>query len=634
MLIGTDTETFPIHDGLLAPRIVCGSFCAAPDPAAARLYKAEEYVKWFIYYLQQGATLVGHNLPYDIACIAAYNPATLPLINTGLQRGQFKDTLFRERLQNISIGTLDYDPVRQRSNKGRYKLHNLVDNYFSVTMTGKSGEEDEWRLRYGELENTPLEQWPIEATEYARLDSYWPLMVCLAQENEAGDFSTEDRELRGFIGYQFASCRGVRTNGESIDKVEERITEHIDSVAPDLRAAGVLRDDGTENKTRLKELVEEAYARQGKPAPLTKKGNISTSRVNLTKSKDPLLMRRGEISADKSSLSRVIPALRKGVDQPLNPGYKPVKWTGRVSSVSPNTQNWNRDGGYRECIEARPGYLFANSDYSQAELTCLSEVTSHIVGFSRMADAINNGIDVHCRLASELVGLPPEAVTKKSHPKERQLAKMGNFGFGGGMVASTMLENFQKEAAKAKNPEVAELYWSQTEETCQMLRDAWLRTWPEMRHYLDYISDLCGRGKATIRQFVSGRVRGNCRFTQAANTLFQGLAADVMNRAMYLVWQACYCYIPPYQYTEDYLQELYFTDQPEKMLYGAYPTMIVHDEINLEAPEAYAKWQALALRKLMLRAADEHLSYCTMRAEPAVMKRWSKGAPELEIPTC
>ena len=43
-----------------------------------------------------------------------------------------------------------------------------------------------------------------------------------------------------------------------------------------------------------------------------------------------------------------------------------------------------------------------------------------------------------------------------------------------------------------------------------------------------------------MTQFLSGRVRGGCRFTQMCNTLFQGLAADGAKKALWDITRECY----------------------------------------------------------------------------------------------
>jgi DNA polymerase I-like protein with 3'-5' exonuclease and polymerase domains len=74
-------------------------------------------------------------------------------------------------------------------------------------------------------------------------------------------------------------------------------------------------------------------------------------------------------------------------------------------------------------------------------------------------------------------------------------------------------------------------------------------------------------------ELPTGRVRAQCRFTEAANTWFQGLASDVTKDALWRIYRA-----------------------------GLAVAFVVHDEIALEVLPSEAPAAAVALEECMLSA--------------------------------
>jgi DNA polymerase I-like protein with 3'-5' exonuclease and polymerase domains len=114
-------------------------------------------------------------------------------------------------------------------------------------------------------------------------------------------------------------------------------------------------------------------------------------------------------------------------------------------------------------------------------------------------------------------------------------------------------------------------------------------------------------GEGDIIQLRSGRKRGLCRYTVAANTYFQGLAADASKLALWWVTRACY------------------TDR-NSPLFGCRPVIFLHDEIIMEAPESYAHLAATELERVMVKAMQVFVPDVPCRATAALMRRWAKEA--------
>jgi DNA polymerase-1 len=123
-----------------------------------------------------------------------------------------------------------------------------------------------------------------------------------------------------------------------------------------------------------------------------------------------------------------------------------VTSTGRLSSSDPNLQNIPIRGEWgtriREIFIAEAGHVLVSADYSQIELRILA----HMSEDESLIDAFKNNIDVHARTASEIFGVPLDAVTSEM----RRAAKVVNFGIVYGMSAYGLSEALSitlKEAA-------------------------------------------------------------------------------------------------------------------------------------------------------------------------------------------
>ena len=105
--------------------------------------------------------------------------------------------------------------------------------------------------------------------------------------------------------------------------------------------------------------------------------------------------------------------------------------TGRLSSSNPNLQNipvrTELGREIRAAFVPREGWKLLVADYSQIELRLLA----HLSEDPLLMEAFRNGEDIHTRTASEVLGVPPLAVT----PEARRNAKAVNFGIVYGISA-------------------------------------------------------------------------------------------------------------------------------------------------------------------------------------------------------
>ena len=114
------------------------------------------------------------------------------------------------------------------------------------------------------------------------------------------------------------------------------------------------------------------------------------------------------------------------------------------------------------------------------------------------------------------------------------------------------------------------------------------------------------------KKVTSGRMRGDCTFTQWANGWFQGLAADGAKYAGWLLVDAAY-------------------RRPESPLYGTRPSGFVHDEYLIECPVPLATQMSETL-SLILRDVWRRWCPNVPLPDPAtdkdskiqIQKKWSK----------
>tara|TARA_R110000765_G_scaffold270754_1_gene369550 strand:+ start:134 stop:2020 length:1887 start_codon:yes stop_codon:yes gene_type:complete len=612
-MIAFDTETHLIRQGVLAPRLVCLTW---DDGESHDILLREEAIDWMHAMLDVGEELVGHNVAFDMGVMAAADPTLLPKIFAAYEKGLIKDTRIREKLLFLAQGRLTYDFVNKR--RASFSLASLVEHHFSINISATKKGEDIWRLRYAELDGVALDDWPLEALSYALDDARWTHQVYV---NQCRDFISEgeryggphgirneDEQVRAAWGLHLMSVWGIRTDPVAVAALEQQLLPRVAAMRNKLEAAGLARLKKVKGEMKLSKdmkairaRVTKSYAAQNKKPPRTEKGAVSTSRATLVDSGDALLQEFASENSAEKILTTYLPVLQAGTEAPLNPGYDTLKESGRTSSFRPNIQNVPRMGGVRECFVPRPGHVFVAADYSTLELCALAQACLDLLGYSYMADAINDGQDLHLAIAAQLLNMDYEdaVLARKAGDKEvkehRQLAKALNFGLPGGLGAETFCK-FAKSYGV-----------SLEEEYAVSLKKHWLSAWPEMREYFDHVSGLSPFGNDfTVVQLRSGRHRGGTNYTAGCNTYFQGLAADGAKEAIWRVAKEC------------------FTSG--SVLAQCRPVAFIHDELILEVPEASVDAAARLLCTIMQEAMEIYIPDVKIGVEAVAMARWYKNA--------
>jgi hypothetical protein len=642
-VLAWDTETCPIRVAVQAPPLVVLSWA---DKGAGSLVSRHDAYAWARKNFNQPMTLA--NGPFDFAVMGNEFPDLMPVIFEMLAADMVHDVLMRQKMLDIANGRYSgrSKPIFFTSQSGvkQKVLYNL--SCCHDRLLGSPMEKDEWRLRYAEFRDTPIDQWPAGARKYALDDAIKTRLVHLAQDKlpDAEEILEDEfRQNRAYWAIYLMRCWGIRTDLEAVKKLDARLEKEWHEVKARLVETGLVRKAGSKDTKLAKEKMFKALGDncyltdtgEGILVMMVKGGaDPLEARREVIKMKDyKYVATKAEACMDAGTdelkdyhaythLQKLrgtyVDKLWRGVKDPIHSYFEPILESGRTSSSGPNLQNPPREPGVRECFMPRPGCVYAICDYDLAELRSLAQVCISVVGYSKLGDALNAGFDPHLSMAAQIMGISYDEAKKRREDGDeeveemRTLGKCANFGFPGGLGAKTFCA-----FAKATYGVII------TEEQARKLKADWLEMWPEMREYFQYISAMFPRYRKKdeeteeekeqrilrtfIKQYRSNRCRGGVTYTSACNTYFQGLTADAAKEALFEVARRQYC-------------------DPESALYGTHTVNFVHDELIVECPEEIAHEVAMELRDIMVEVYNRWTPDVPMTAEPCVTRVWSKKA--------
>lgn len=663
-MLAWDTETCPIRRPVQAPPLVVVSWARSDEECG--LVSRADASKFIRKALEEPTTTF--NGVYDLAVLGNHDRSLIPQIFSALDNDLIHCAMLRMQLYDIARGRLSTNSKPQYFHQGD-KHFRIFYNLSSVhhRLCGTPMEKDKWRLRYAEFMNIPISDWPEGARTYPIEDARATLRAHNRQdeivaeadaeeEKPTGYFLDQHRQHRAYWALHLMRCWGIRTDELSIRRLDRRLRIRHEAARAKLVEAQLIKSSGSRDMMKVKALMFQAL---GAGCILTESGQEKLDsimeqydglddaaekelRLQVLKEKNhryvatdseacqlaaadghPILTHYHEYVHVEKLRSTYITAYWSGVKLPIQSRFEPLVESGRTSSSKPNIQNLPREKGLREVFVPRKGNLFVACDYDLAELRSLGQVCLTILGYSKLADALNNGMDPHLSLAAQILGISYDEAKRRKGlrgdtaeeekllaeiSEYRTLAKAANFGFPGGLGIQAFIQ-FAKGAYKIKL----------TEKQVRKLKNDWFAAFPEMKDYFDWIrghfekqappkkGEKKPRPRCTLEQLFSNRVRGRCTFTQAANTYFQGLTADAAKEALYEVARAQMC-------------------DRTSPLFGTHTVNFVHDEIIIEAPEARAHECAIALRDIMVRVYDKWTPDVPMTASPHLMRRWTKAA--------
>jgi DNA polymerase-1 len=265
--------------------------------------------------------------------------------------------------------------------------------------------------------------------------------------------------------------------------------------------------------------------------------------------------------------------------------------TGRMASGTPNMQNLINDlddPQHRRCVAAPPGRTFVGADYSQLELRIGAKMT----GDPALNQAYRDGTDVHTLTARAMTGR--DEVTKA----ERDRAKPVNFGLIFGCNPQRLVHQAKTEYGIDMSLEDAERF-----------SDVFFKTYKGVARWHKQLKAQCWRsGQWVIPEVrtLSGRrcqIKENDWFGKRANYGIQGSGGDAIKAALALLWERRH-------------------ECP-----GAFPVLVVHDEIVIECDESQAAAVADWLTKAMVDALALLIAPVPAVAEAWVGPNWGDKTP-------
>jgi len=681
--IGIDTETWLINSeqGIVAPRMVCLTFCT--EDAEVGLLGRDDALSFMHALLDaDDIVFVAHHARFDFAVLAAADASLLPKIFRAYDEGRVRCTMVREKLLALARGELADEGDTGAKRNVKFSLAASVQRRFDIDLSEAKvvkGGVKPWRLRFSELDGIPVEAWPADARDYALDDAKWNLALFddqtreLNEQGMSGDMIPDEApQTRAAFWLYLMSVRGVRTEILRVNQLKTSLEAEYKRINALVRAANVLKPKmqkgemvWSKNMAALRERVVAAYGGEDF-APKTEKGAISTARDDLLKPADKRVldwvskaeteilqarqadglppMTEDEVAALTADLSHaageafsvsgdlvynwlVLHAVgeRSGVEKLLNT-YVPVLLQGTQYPITPNFNELVATG---RTSATNPNVQ--NPPRKGGVRECFIARPGFVYGFC------DYSFVELCTLAQcclELFGWSDmaDAINAGLDPHLDMAASDLGMTYAEALAAKDSADvSEQRQRAKARNFGFpgglgAETYVeyalgygvSLTKSEARQEKEKWYGKWREMRLYHQYISSMAiGGEEFSIVQLGSGRVRGGCFYTAACNSYFQGRAADGAKRAGWYIAQECYT-----GYGTHWLRD----GRGPSPLYGSFPVLFIHDEFVLEHPEARAHEATLRQSELMILGMREIVPDVKIGTEYALARRWYKGA--------
>ena len=600
MIVGFDTETDLMGPGNVNPSLVCASFAmlAGEGVDTKLLHQSDPQCEALITALLEDpeVILVGANIAFDMAVLTRRYPHLQTLIWEAYFNGRIQDVIVMEKLYLISTsGDLDFMQMPSGAQKILYSLAALEKRRLGVDRSADKEGDDVWRLRYGELLDVPIEQWPAEAKNYATEDAIGPLFLYewfqehRGERGRPGSIETAGLQATADFALRLATIVGMPTDQERVALLEERLLDQIgpEKMTP-LYEAGLLtaakpprqKKNGSgltkpvpekKNTKILRAWVEEQCNKHGLVPTYTAKtkqvqcnADILQQIAECGNELADLLLTRETYS---KLLTTYVPVLKA---ERVHPDFNVLVTSGRTSSrggslyPSMNGQNQPRlsgDFSIRECFVPDEGYIWSSSDYGGLELCSVAQKTFKLFGASSVHyQKVNAGYDMHSYLGSGLAAaFSPEfaaivrerkldrdgayraflAFKKSDDPKLRAFfkhwrtfAKPVGLGYPGGLGAKTMVI-FARATYGV----------TMTEDQAAQFKEVWFEMYPEMRDYFFWVNAQTDPHNLDDYCYMTplGMLRSGAAYTEAANgACMQSPAAEGAKAALILVQRKCY----------------------------------------------------------------------------------------------
>lgn len=626
-----DFESSLIRRGLPAPvPVVCGFYFKGEDPKLLGLF--ELFYELLRLLRDRRRCIVGHNIAYDVALMIEWAPIILGyelgrefirLLFEAYDADRFYDTMLAQRLVEIELGDkrgrLSLDKLGARY--GMYiEKHDETDNDSGVGQR-------EIRLDFGRFVGCRAEDLPEAHYKYAIGDAVQThelfrriISRGLVKRKDLAELARNDLALK------IVSAFGMMTDGDRVVRLEAQARERLIELQQIMFEKGFMRwERGKPKPVKTMSAIKLAVARayeievdeKGMYAGpmawleelqnqglITEAGSMSTSKLILSESGDPLLISLQDYNEWAAVWNKDLKLFRTSVEVPFHTRFG-FAATLRTTSGDPNIQNFRKKEGIRECIVARRGALVA-SDFTGLENCTLAAVIYKVLGRRGMVDKINGGHNFHAEVGCHILGKEPTVANmqwllaqKEAGDKECKgaynAAKPLNFGLPGFMTKATTVQSYARIGYKV----------NRSVEFWQSMIDLWGNTQHDQMAYLhEYVDGLRGDGGLyTVPIPGSGVVRRGATRTAAANTGFQGFGGRIA------------------------LKGLYYTVRAQLLgILAGKVCAFIHDEEISDCREDQADEVAAGQEYWMKKAGEDLAPEINWNVASVAMGHWSKDA--------
>lgn len=195
----------------------------------------------------------------------------------------------------------------------------------------------------------------------------------------------------------------------------------------------------------------------------------------------------------------------------IHPGYSLAETrTGRLSSSSPNGQNFPNDPLFRSMFISPSGCSLTIYDLSQIEIRVAAELSRDRV----LLRSFEEGLDLHKLIVSRMTGKPENEITKQ----ERKLGKTLNFGAQFGAGAKTLRKQIAYQMGLVLTEEEA-YHAKDTYDQLYSGYIAWCNVERSKAEEVGYVRTVLGKK----RKLSEGEI-----YTKSINCPVQGGAAEVL----------------------------------------------------------------------------------------------------------
>jgi DNA polymerase-1 len=360
--------------------------------------------------------------------------------------------------------------------------------------------------------------------------------------------------------------RGIKVDLKVLEEFKQKVKEKQRSILEEIYNLAGERFNPN-SPIQLREILFKKLKLPTKGLVKTGKGEISTQESELLKliHLHPII----EKILTYRETSKFLTTYTDSLIQNYNPQTKRIyatfnqtgTSTGRIASENPNLQNLPLEGELahylRKCFIAEESYIFLKADYSQIELRLLA----HLSQDENLISAFKNNLDLHSQTAKMIFG--------EETSETRRKAKIINFGITYGISVRGLAQRLQIPVSEA-NKLIERFFYFYP--GVKKLKENLI----EFAKIYGYVQTLFGRKRFIPEINYQSYNERTMAERIAINMPIQGLAADLLKKAMILIDE-----------------EIYQKNLP------AYLVLTIHDELVFEVKKEFKEEIKVIIKERM-----------------------------------